>query len=536
MRLIHFLIPVVILLGLTTISCSSGGGGTEWEARISGRVVDSTGSPCVSSKVLLLPANFNPITDSITDTSFFSVTDNTGSYSIIISEPGSFNIEVTSSVNTKKALITGVSITDVEKNLVTDAVVRECGTIIINISDNSLSDNPYVYIPGTSSYVKVSDGKATLTGVPSGSIPPLYYLKNSNDLQLLRSGIEVPSAGIVFVKESSSWDYSKKIFLNTTVSGAGIENNVYNFPLLLRLTKDNFDFSSAKSSGDDIYFTKNDGTRIPFEIEHWDQLSQHAEIWVKIDTVFGNNSTQALIMFWGNSDIIANSSSSKVFDTSDGFSGVWHLGQLNSGTISDATGNGIHGNAVATTPVQGIIGLAQSFDGSKSHIQIQETADSKLNVSENDTFSVSAWVKTNTLDSNYQGIIYKSNLQYGLQIRPENKWEFFTFTDKNGWEATNFPATANSWHMLTGVRIGSRQYLYLDAACVDSSISVVSSKLSRDTLTHLEIGHCQNGGLEPDRFFNGIIDEVRISHILTSPDWIKLCFMNQKEENIVVVW
>jgi hypothetical protein len=522
--------------GIIAVSCSTGGGGTEWEARVSGRVVDSTGTPCASAKVLLLPVNYNPIKDTITDTSRFAVTDNTGSYSIIVNEPGSFNIEVTSSGNRNKALITGVSVTDVEKALVPDAVVRECGTIIINISDNSLSDNPYVYISGTTSYVKISEGKATLTGVPSGSIPPLYYLKNRNDMQLLRSGIEVPSAGIVFVKESSNWNYSKKILLNTTVSGAGIENDLYNFPLLLRLTKDNFDFSRSKSSGDDIYFTKTDGTRIPFEIEHWDQLAMRAEIWVKIDTVFGNNFNQSLIMFWGNSDIISNSSPSKVFDTSDGFAGVWHLGQFNNATIPEATGNGIHGNAVSTTPVNGIIGLAQSFDGSKSHIQIQETADSKLNVSENDTFSVSAWVKTNILDSNYQGIIYKSNLQYGLQIRPEKNWEFFTFSDKNGWEATNFPANANSWHLLTGVRIGSRQYLYLDAVCVDSSISVVSSKLSRDTLTHLEIGHCQNGGLEPDRFFNGIIDEVRILHSITSPDWIKLCFMNQKEENVVVIW
>jgi hypothetical protein len=536
MRLILFFIQIIIIIGFSVISCSTGGGGTEWEARISGRVLDTTGTPCVAAKVLLLSANFNPLKDSISDNSRYVLTDNTGSYSIIINEPGYFNIEISNTVTRDKALITGISVNDVDKTKLPDAIINKCGTIIINISDDSSANNAYVYIPGTTSYVHVSDGKAILTGVPSGSVPALYYLRNNQDARLLKSGIDVPSDGTVFIKESSCWNFSKKIFINTTASGAGIENNVYNFPLLLRLSKNNFDFSRTESTGNDVYFTKTDGTRIAFEIERWDRQAQLAEIWVKIDTVFGNNPNQCLIMFWGNSNAITSSSPSKVFDTSDGFAGVWHLGQPNGSTISDATGNGINGNAVSTTAANGIIGLAQSFDGSTSHIRIKEIAESKLNVSENDSFSVSAWVKTNVLDSSYQGILYKSNLQYGLQIRPENNWEFFTFTDKNGWENTNYPANATTWHLLTGVRSGSRQFLYIDGICVDSSISVVSSKLTRDTLTDLEIGHCLNGGLEPDRYFDGTIDEVRILRTATNPDWIKLCFMNQREKDGVLNW
>jgi hypothetical protein len=535
MRLIRIFIQATIIIAITIISCSTGGGGTEWEARISGRVIDSTGTPSVSAKVLLLPANFNPIKDTISDNSRYVVTDSTGSYSIYVNGPGYFNIEVTSAATENKALITGISVSDVDKTIVPDAVVGKCGTIIVDVPVDSSSDNPYVYIPGTSSFMQVSDGKAILTDIPAGTIPALY-LNTEKDARLLKTGIQVPSDGTVFVKKSSCWNFSEKIFLNTTVSGAGIENNVYNFPLLLRLSKDNFDFSKAMPSGEDVYFTKIDGTRIDFEIERWDPQAQLAEIWVKIDTVAGNTSKQYLIMFWGNSNSIVNSNPAAVFDTSDGFTAVWHLSQPNGKTISDATINGIHGEAVSTTTANGAIGLAQSFDGISSHIQTPETGDNKLNFPEKGSFSVSAWVKTNILDSSYQGILYKSNFQYGLQIRPENNWEFFTFVENDGWENTNYTATAHTWHFLTGVRIGTQQYLYLDGTCVDSSISFVSSTLSKDTLTHLEIGHCLNGGLEPDRYFDGTIDEVRISRVATSPDWIKLCFMNQKEKDMLVAW
>jgi hypothetical protein len=37
-------------------------------------------------------------------------------------------------------------------------------------------------------------------------------------------------------------------------------------------------------------------------------------------------------------------------------------------------------------------------------------------------------------------------------------------------------------------------------------------------------------------FFNGIIDEVRVSSIDLSADWIKLCFMNQRPDDKLIVF
>jgi hypothetical protein len=37
-------------------------------------------------------------------------------------------------------------------------------------------------------------------------------------------------------------------------------------------------------------------------------------------------------------------------------------------------------------------------------------------------------------------------------------------------------------------------------------------------------------------FFIGCIDEVRVTSTAQSPDWIKLCYMNQKSDDLLVLF
>jgi hypothetical protein len=121
-------------------------------------------------------------------------------------------------------------------------------------------------------------------------------------------------------------------------------------------------------------------------------------------------------------------------------------------------------------------------------------------------------------------------------MRPKNQWEFVTFIDKSRWEMSRCPATDNAWHALTGVRNGSKQYLYVDGVCADSSMVNLGMNFARAYDQPMEIGHCPDGGDDPDRYFNGLIDEVRISGRAHDANWIKLCYMNQKEQDALVKW
>ena len=93
------------------------------------------------------------------------------------------------------------------------------------------------------------------------------------------------------------------------------------------MNKDNFDFGQAGSDGADIRFTKPDNSFLSFEIERWDPGLKLAEVWVRIDTIRANDTSQYIKMYWGNDIAQQESSDTAVFGTRYGWAGVWHLAE-----------------------------------------------------------------------------------------------------------------------------------------------------------------------------------------------------------------
>ena len=312
--------------------------------------------------------------------------------------------------------------------------------------------------------------------------------------------------------------------------------NVENFPVLVRLNSSNFDFSEAQPGGADIRFTKMDNTLLSHEIEHWDAAGQRAEIWVRADTVYGNNNVQSIMMYWGNAAAVDSSSGAAVFDTAGGFQGVWHLSEAGNTTAKDATINHFDGTPAgmsAASAAEGIIGGAQVFDGLASCYTMANTATSTLNFPENGPYTVSAWICIDTLDSALHTIVSKGNRQYNLGAVASNEWEFSVCPASGGWDVTGSSAASKAWTHLVGVRNGTLQYLYVNGIRVDSTVSNLFSGITRYTGDDLAIGKNPNASLY---FFKGTIDEVCISDVARDPAWIKLSYMNQKASDRLVTF
>jgi hypothetical protein len=64
------------------------------------------------------------------------------------------------------------------------------------------------------------------------------------------------------------WQHSGSIYLLTTPEGADLPATASeeNFPALVRLNKDWFDFSQAKALGEDIRFSR-EGTPLAYQVE-----------------------------------------------------------------------------------------------------------------------------------------------------------------------------------------------------------------------------------------------------------------------------
>jgi len=99
-----------------------------------------------------------------------------------------------------------------------------------------------------------------------------------------------------------------------------ITNNaeeVSNYPILIILTPENFDYSKVKKDGSDIRFTKDDGvTKIPYWIETWN-YGGTSYIWVLIDHLpLGDTH---IFMYYGNPKAEKEDNPEAVFDFFDDF-------------------------------------------------------------------------------------------------------------------------------------------------------------------------------------------------------------------------
>ena len=73
------------------------------------------------------------------------------------------------------------------------------------------------------------------------------------------------------------WKYSGSVFVLTTPEGANLPAGaeVENFPLLVRLNKDFFNFSHALPNGDDLRFSTPSGAKLAHQIEEWDATKEY---------------------------------------------------------------------------------------------------------------------------------------------------------------------------------------------------------------------------------------------------------------------
>jgi Concanavalin A-like lectin/glucanases superfamily/Domain of unknown function (DUF2341) len=536
-------VAIVMLSGVALCTHSlETSGVTETGTVVKGKLVTQSGIPVSSSTVKLVPAGFDPLRDGQRLQVYVDTTDFAGGYTFNDIPAGAYTVQAVNN-GERTRVMTGIIYFSEDSAVVPDDTMRTPGSIKMMVSGKFDTVNGYVYIPGTFNYalLRGANGFVVLDSIPAGIVASILSNSSNSSGQpkVVRYNIPVPSGGMAMVA-NTEWQFSKTIGLNTSPSGAQINGNVYGFPVLLRLTNSDFNFSEAKNNGGDIRFTKQDNAPLACEIERWDSSGEQAEIWVKVDTIFGNDAAHSIIMYWGNPDASGISSSSAVFDTSAGFQGAWHLDAAANTVEKDATIHHYDATPLGKTPptdTTGIIGMAKKFDGASSYFDMKGTAGGAMNFPEKGQYTLSAWVNVDTLDSTFQALVYKGTYQYGLQIRPENVWEFNEYKDSSWWEGVRYPAVAHAWKYVVSVRSGAAEILYVDGAQVSNTVVIttrVTGIVARSTASDVQLGHSIDGD-EGGRYFKGALDEVCVSSVSRSSDWIKLCYMNQRSDDKLLV-
>lgn len=515
----------------------TGTGSQAGNGRVACIIYNEDGSPAVGAAIRLRSRDFIASHDnSFIDTvSRNAVTDKNGAFTIDSVDSGSYFIEINDG-HSHAVLLSCEMASDDTLLRLPEATLLPTGTIKGTFStkpDGSKALSIQIYGLERSGVFDSTSGEFYIFDVPGGKYTIRIHATSGKS-----RAVEIPdvtlspdnftNVGTIDFIRQSTWQHSQKLYINTTTTGADVATNVTNFPLLLRLRQENFVFNTAKNDGSDIRFTKSNGASLSYEIEHWDAEKQEAEIWVKIDTVFGKNNIQHFMMYWGNPDATDSSNSATVFDTSSGFTGVWHLGETD-GNAYDATDNSFNGKDSGCITTGGLIGNARKLSN-KSHIKIPGLLGSPSNV------TLSAWAQCDTSTGAGQEIL---SIGDAVLIRMDDNSGTGTL-GSFFYDSTNYTQTKNGkfyaktgWHYIvyTFDLLKHTQKLFIDGAqSATTSDSGTIRYTDFGTDTYIGV----HGNKKQSFFFNGRIDEVRVNNHAVSADYVKLCFMSQRVDDLLV--
>ena len=337
------------------------------------------------------------------------------------------------------------------------------------------------------------------------------------------------------------WKHSGSIYLVTTPDGADLPASAVekNFPLLVRLNENYFDFRQANPQGEDVRFSSK-GKPLAFQIERWDAEGGNAEVWVRIPTIKGNDQ-QAIQMHWGNEKVSGESNGEQVFRTTEGFAAVWHLGD----NLEDATSNnldGVNRPDKPTVNTMGMIGDAQEFGVNQILVIRPPGAKPDRRVtcmpSGNADRTMSAWVNPTSFEGrNWAQASIGGWGEPERGQKPNMGLSYFTMTGRGqprfhlyGFDPRcASPLPRDQWRHVALAVSEDMVRFYVDGILeqtINNNGEVVSKlgTLRTPTSTPVDLGDHGNGRGP----FNGALDEVRFESVARSVNWLKLCFENQK--------
>lgn len=309
-----------------------------------------------------------------------------------------------------------------------------------------------------------------------------------------------------------------------TVNGSQVQGTNTNFPVLVRITDPNL-VANARSDGFDIVFTSAFGstTILDHQLESYNSATGELVAWVKLPSVSSTGNT--FYMWYGNSSVTTNQSSNATW--SNQFRSVYHLGN----SFNDASPNGKNGTNFGTTAVTGLIGGARNFDGDNDYIALNDSYSS----TGNQQVTVSAWIKTS--DSGNQIIAsFDRNEYWRLEINGsgagpgEVGWDLLTSAGQLDF-GSNATVNSNTWRHIVGVYNAGTTRIFIDGVQNVSFTQGTSFGTGNTRFGFIGVGSeasTFNSNQGPSDNFNGDIDELRISNVARTANWIQTEFNNQK--------
>ena len=328
------------------------------------------------------------------------------------------------------------------------------------------------------------------------------------------SGADETTGGEICVDWwNPAWTRRREVMLGQT----DLASALMDVPVLVRLAADRIDYTATQIGGTDLRFVDTSGKALEYEIETWDP-EDDSYVWLRVPVVAPMGEAQArIVMYYGNPAAPDDDTPQDVWEP--GFVSVHHMRAL-----MDATANAHHGESpTPPSAVEGWIGGAGGFDGYDDHVKL--TGEPAYDLQ--DAITIEAWIRVESFDVWYQAIVTKGDDSWRLHRE--------AYTDDVGF-GTNVLAGYNDnlagmvsvndgqWHYVVAVFGAGEKQIFVDGV-LDNSVKYAGPLRLSDY--DVLIGENQQNQY---RFFEGDIDEVRISSVARSRGWIALQARSMNDE------
>ena len=323
--------------------------------------------------------------------------------------------------------------------------------------------------------------------------------------------------------------YEKDITIDSSMTSAILND----FPVLIEITDSDL-AADAQADGDDIIF-KIDGEAVDFEIEYFDQASGNLTAWVKVPTLYATRDT-VITMAYGNPNS-GPSSSAKAWDD---FETVHHLADDPSGTVYDSTANNYDGTSfggmTSGNLVSGIAGEGINFDYDFGTVANSDMINiGQIFTDDWSSFTVSLWVYMDIADdvrvfsksSSTNPLYHILTTRLAAQTLNVRLWTDEA-TGSNHAANTSF-ALSNWQHLVWSWDASSSTVLGFMNGVAILSESHTGNDLQDSNDVFVIANNNMETSASEERFFDGILDEIRLTQSLRSADWIAAEFNNQND-------
>jgi hypothetical protein len=286
------------------------------------------------------------------------------------------------------------------------------------------------------------------------------------------------------------------------------------------------------ANGYDVgFYAKSDCSgKLAWETEKYDAATGQVAYWVKVATVSHTTNT-VFYLCYGSSSITSNQAApTSVWDGN--FLAVWHLADKGGLDLTNSNGsNYVLTNSGPVASDQGKIGGGTNkFADATYYLD-----NAKIAIGANKPVTISMWKKLLAADDyEFNPEAEGNHITFGMgaehsSLNSMTLWAPYFGTAywyySDGGPQTSFFPYYDRWVYITCVYNPSAsrlKALYLDGSLATSSTNGTTTTA---TVTGFRLGQARDGhGQDASQF-----DEVRVSNIVRTADWIKTEFNNQND-------